>query len=309
MHDLERIYQAALFCADEILVPTSLSISPRQPIEEYNFINSKIIELSKIGVIRPWTIEGLSLPKNYHSFQNLGEPITILEDDHLSISDKINKNIMKFMTFQHSLKSADSKGYVVQGIGEVVEGKRMLWSIGLASILNTDRVLLNQNGAEALSYQFHSFFSRSQIEQKILQEFIRVASIGPICSISIEEFQERRKYMPYFAEMMRDRASNINDLFSSEQDALNVGSELGSDFLKRVNNLKKGPTWKSFLSSYYKNIAWDITGIIFSPSIVAKYLVDILEWRKEKERNLPFYVVPVASVGPKSKRSMKKKEK
>jgi hypothetical protein len=299
MHEMERIYQAALFCADEILVPTSLSISPRQPKEEYNFIKSKITALSDMGIIRPWTIEGLSYPKYYRPIKNLGEAITILESEHISISDQINKNLMKFRTSQHAPRASDSGRCVVQGIGEIVEGRRMLWSIGLASTLKADRVLLNPNGAEAISYQFYSLYARSNIEQKILQEFMRVTTIGPICNLPVEEFQERRKYMPHFAKMMQERASRVNDIFSTEQDILKVADEMGTDFLTKADNLKKGPTWKSFLSNHYKDIVWDIIGNIFSPSIVAEYLIDILEWRKEREKNLPFYVVPIASMNQK----------
>lgn len=300
MKELERIYQAAMFCADEILVPMSLSISQHQSKEESDFIKRKIIALVEIGAIQPWTFEGLSHPKVFRPIENMGDPIIISSNEYIALSEKINANLMKFRHSQHLSNIVESKRHVVQGIGEIVEGRRMLWSIGSASVLKADRVLLNPNGAEAISYQFQSLFARSRIEQKALEEFLRVISVGPFCQLSSEELVDRRKYLPHFAQLMRERASQVSAVFATEEEILRVGEQLGVEFLKKIDSLKKGPTWKSFLSRHYSNITWDIVGLLFSPSIVVRYLVEVLRWRKEKEKNLPFFVVPITTTNSKT---------
>lgn len=267
--DLRRITLAAVFAADEVLVPTKLQIDPNLGDQEQLALQRRLHELHEMGAIRPWEVEhggdiliGVPAEQLVVFEPSLVVPVETyagligsVEERLVGLKPELFPQIANF-----------------EGISEVALGKQTLWKLDLAKELDADRLLISHNTRGSMS-QFLSELARPEasryenFEEKILERLVAGLNLPDVSSLTAEELDRCRRLMPRFRAELLERHSGTYRELGLRQ----LIEAIAAGVMDEFNDVIESRGRESRLVGAGREVAWDLLQYLLPQFVVAKY--------------------------------------
>ena len=287
---VDKIVQAVVFFADAIAVrasyePVAADEHQRREIER------KISSLREQGFVRLWAHEyevndaGLTRSLGSHSNSrrqaDMVVPQAALRPD-LVETDELMRSIRE--------QAYDAEGTAQrrlrQGTAEIVWLRSQLASLMICSELAQDGLLTKPAAGRALAHNFKPPKTES-FQSAVVTEVVGKLGLGSLNHLTPDQILECRRYSSDFRVLFEESlvavASGVSPVLTPEA----VASEVVNRYRTIVTEFARPHPVRELGSE----VLWDVAGATLPASIVLKYGLKALKWRKEVEAIRPFLLL------------------
>ena len=289
--DVRRMTEAAVFIANEILIPASVQIQPGLSREDTRWVATRLAELHELGAVSSWDVEG-ALRQKVPSLPFGGAPDRIIDrETYLMMNALVDERLME----QRNVFLGDEANEY-DGITEIVLGRHTLWRFAVAQALGANRALVDPRAQGAMNQFFSDLDRYQKFESLVLRRIEYRLGLPDVSQLDMRDIEVCRDLMPSFREMLLDAAEGQYDELSLNDAVERVATEITEAFLALTARLEirtvstRGRTWV-VPASGFKEAAWDIVQMLFAPIILAKYTKLFFDWHRDGKRLAPLLLL------------------
>ncbi|MGW3352676.1 hypothetical protein ACWDA3_56105 [Nonomuraea rubra] len=276
--DVRRIIQAAVFAADEILVPTTVEVDPALPLPEHDFVLRRLAELRELNVIRFWGVEGEHPRMRLAGGVRVAPDRVIVREDYERMVRMIDDRLMdvRAVLLRDRASSYD-------GITEVVLGKQTMWRFAVAQALNANRLLLERHGQASVTRFFSDLARYEEFEAKVIDQISTRLDLPDVSRLDIDAIATCRQFMPAFrAKLLETMQHKYDDMFLAKM-IERIADAIVNEFFDTLQTLGPNATMLAgkrviLPSVVQRDIKWDLLRLILSPVIAARYAKYYFKW-------------------------------
>lgn len=293
--ELEKIYQASILLADKIYIEANVSPDPRLDEESRNLVMRKLLELKEVGALKIWE------PEDFYNTQTPSDSLGLqVSKDQCNILDyqtykKIYDNLTRKSATNVSLfykLAPKPQADPLQGVTEIVEGRRNLWNIAVASHFGADRILTDDAKTTSLQTHLSHYLRYSILEEPILEKFLDTLNIGPLAKLNIDEVDDCRKYTKLFRnEFLKKSGKAALEIEDESEITSVIAKELVSEYANQLESRTDHSSLWHQLHVPTTNILFNLLGY-FSPHSIRGDLADLLlEWGVLSAKTFPLLLI------------------
>jgi len=290
--ELEHIVQAAVLTAETIYLGAHVAPDPQLDYDTRKDIMHKLMELYEADILKVWSYEDenlMQLIKGSIGFQvQKSKTIVLPYEDYKDIYTCLNEKILVNIRSLYGSLPANQ----VQGVTEIVEGRRNLWTIALALHFDADRILMTDSRRLATQYQFTDLFRYTTIEGPALSKFLDTINIGPFSCLDIKDLVGCRKYMVSFRESLLSKSHRYRLELQDEAGIVNdLAKQLTQEYTEMLEPFVQRPGYWNLVTGLAKISVINVLGFFTPYASILDIAMFLLEWRNKRSEHFPYILV------------------
>jgi hypothetical protein len=294
IEDVRKIILASVFVADEVLLPSSLYVSPNLSDEQQGFVLTRINELHDIGAVRFWEIEGFTNPSLSEARRSglvMPADEQITRTQYNTVMEMIDERLME----QRQLFLGEA-ATSYDGITEMVLGRQTMWKFAVAESLKADRLLISPEVEGTMQQYFSDLMRYHQFESQIIERIADRLSLPDVSGLDPREIEICRQFMPAFrTRLLNSTQSQFNELFLTAM-VEEIADAIVNEFYDAImaTDVK---TMRIFGRPMLKptrmieDITWDLLQLLFAPIIAVKFGKLFFEWMRDSSASAPLLLL------------------
>jgi len=291
--DTRRIIQAAIFAADEVLIPTSVELDPNLEEDEQKFVSLRLHQLREISAVRFWEVEGQHTRMKLDSATPVQADSTIDRESYRDLMESVDQRLVEASSI---FRPARSSSY--DGITEMVHGKQAIWRFAVAQKLQANRVLLERQTQRGLTRFVSDLMRYEEFEAKVIERISSRLDLPDVSQLDIDDIVKCRSFMPAFRSKLLERTRDSYDEVFLTRMVDQVADAIVNEFLDVIQSLapnvvliggKRIAIPKDPADA--RSRKWDLMQLMLAPLIASKYARYFFKWTDEAESRAPLLLL------------------
>lgn len=282
--ELEQLYQAAIFYAEQVVVRASAAIA-RGPAHEH--IKSKLGQLRDMGLLSTWAHE-YELDRRERLATSVSrwgpnEPeLTLTAAQVRTLVDEVDETLRLEPDAAYALSAEEPRR---QGILEIARLRHRLCVAKVIDELELDGLLSHMRWAATLREDARPGHERRTFQRDVIREVVGRCQFGPLSELPPEAIERCRDHAPAFQELVARTAGER--VLRDEADPGAVADEIAERYRLLLEEYGR-PQLPAEIGG---EVGWDVLAYALPPSIAAKYGVKLLRWRRKNREFGPFLLL------------------
>jgi hypothetical protein len=288
---LDRILQAVVFFADSIAIRASYEVTHADRSRESD-LEWRIDALREQGFIKLWAHEYEVDDAGYAANPSTGIAVRrradlVVEQTSLSRSLGEMDELMRSIREEAYGRSRSGNPVLRQGTAEIVGLRHNLGSLVVSSELNQDGLLTNPATRAALQNGFTALGGSESFQMAVVKEVVSKLQLGSLSQLTNEQIEECRRYSADFRQLLDQSLLAVAHGMSPTLTPEAIATELVSRY--RAITAEYGEP--RVFREAGQEVFWDVLGATLPPTIVLKYGLKGLRWRKEALAARPYLLI------------------
>ena len=287
---LDRILQAVIFFADSIAVRASYEVAPGFGLTA-DEVEWKVSALREQGFIRLWAHEYEVDDGGYA--RNPYSDLSVRRHADLVIAQSdLGQSLGEMDEFMRAVRedayrdSVERHGIRLrQGTAEIVGLRNQLSSLVISSELNQDGLLTNPAARSSLTKSFRS--SNDSFKMSVVREVVSELRLGSLSGLTADQVEQCRRYGQGFRQLLDDSLLAV----ARGMDPILTPQAVAKELLARYRAISAEFVRPGISMEVGGEVFWDVLGATIPASMVLKYGLKALSWRKKAAEVRPFLLL------------------
>jgi hypothetical protein len=291
LRTIDRLLQAVVFFADSIAIRASFEIAPAYR-DRGLAISRRIDELHEAGLLKLWSHEYEVDEAGRLRFGAAGA-IPGRRADLVIARDRLRSSLTEMDEVMRAIREeAYRRGKegaaapLRQGTAEIVGLRNHLASLVISSELDQDGLLTNP-AARADLLQHLQTPIPERFEAAVVKDVVAKLELGSLTQLSVDQIIQSRQHNADFRTLLDESllavARGLDPVVTPEATA----QQLVDRYRATVAEFAR-PQGGGVL---VEDVVWDLLGTAVPPTMVFKYGLRALNWRKTRNRVRPFLLL------------------
>ncbi len=288
-HTIDKLLQSVVFFSDQIVLRASFEIawSHRQRAAE---IGRRIDELHEAGLLRFW---GHEYELDDGGKVRFGRGATRGRRADLVIPQgQLRESLIRMDEVMRSIREEAYQSVAAgqltlrQGAAEIVSLRNHMASLVISSELEQDGLLSNP----AVRTQLAASAARpsgERFDAAVVRDVLGQLQIGSLDQLTVTQIVESRRYNEDFRTLLDDSLLAVSRGYDPVLTPEATARELASRYRQTVAEFAR-PT---VAHQTVEEVVWDLLGATVPSTVVFKYGLRALTWRKAAQRARPFLLL------------------
>jgi hypothetical protein len=287
---IDKIIQAVVFFADSVAIRASYEPAAVDEFQRRE-LERRVSSLREQGFVRLWAHEyevsdggmtsSLGSYSNSRRQADLVVPQAALRSD-LAETDELMRNMRE----QAYGESDSAQRRLRQGTAEIVWLRSQLASLLICSELSQDGLLAKPTAGTALTQNFRPVKEES-FQSAVVTGVVGKLGLGQLSHLTPDQILECRRYSRDFRVLFDQSLSAVAQGASPVLTPEAVANEVVNRYRMIVTEYATPHPGRELGSEVF----WDVAGATVPASMVLKYGLKALKWRKEVETIRPFLLL------------------
>ncbi|MEU0209795.1 hypothetical protein ABZ235_01480 [Streptomyces canus] len=287
---IDRILQAVIFFADSVAIRATYEPARTGSSSDARALRHHVDSLHEQGLIKFWAHEyevddgGTTIPSRPSAIRRQADLVIVRS--HMSHRIGEMDELMRRIREEAYGDRLDARPRLRQGTAEIVGLRNQLASLVISSELNQDGMLSNPALRAALSRNFRGGQGGS-FESAVVAELVGQLHLGPLTDLTPEQVEESRRYVSGFRHVLDESLLAVAHGVDPELTPTAIAREIVSRYRTIMSEIAR-PRHGAQLT---EDVVWDVIGATVPGSIMLKYGISALRWRREVAGVRPFLLL------------------
>lgn len=287
--EMEKILELSIFLSSNVYLSADARPDPRLPARERTLISEKLRFLAnEVKAVKVWSPPpGLSPPHLPETIGALAKPsrsVAMSEKDYVDAYDALLKHANPMRRRVASRRSTEYQ----EGVTELVEVRRALWTLLVARHFETNRILVDENRPPILEDSLGAYCEVNRVESPALRRFLALQRIGSLSSLDDDAIKKIRRHTNKFRKYFREKTDRaIVGIGSDDAQAESIAEELVAEYAHVVSRAAQ-PTSVARIAG---QLVLSTASIFYWPAGIPGTALDIFGWAKKKRALAPVILV------------------
>lgn len=286
---IDRILQSVVFFADAVAIRASFEI-PASYRKDSHMINRRISELHEAGLLKFWSHEyevddAGHVPAGTAPQHRRPADIIIPQgslQENLSSMDEVMQSIR-----EEAYRTAGTGSSPLrQGHAEIVALRNCLASLVISSELRQDGLLTNPAAHTHLVRNLRTP-APPRFDETVVKELVAQLGVGSLNQLSIEQVVESRRYNADFRTLIDQSLIAVARGFDPTLTPEATAKELVNRYRATISEFAR----PQVAGQVMQEVVWDVLGAAIPSTMVFKYGLRALKWRKTMKESKPFLLL------------------
>ncbi|WP_349877196.1 hypothetical protein ABIH81_24310 [Micromonospora sp. HUAS YX12] len=288
-HTIDKVLQSVVFFSDRVVLRASFEV-PAAYRERAAEINRRVDELREAGLLGLW---GHEYEVDDGGRVRFGEGAKrgrradlVIEQGQLRESLTRMDEVMRAIREEAYRRTETDPRTLRQGAAEIVSLRNYMASLVISSELRQDGMLSNP----AVKAQLTRSLGRAQpqrFEAAVVREVLGQLQIGPLNQLSVDQIVESRRYNAGFRSLLDESLLAL----SRGLDPVLTPEATARELTRRYRETIAEFARPRIAGQVAQEVVWDVLGATVPSTVVFKYGLRALTWRKAAQRAKPFLLL------------------
>ncbi|MFF0314269.1 hypothetical protein ACFYPH_06415 [Micromonospora sp. NPDC005252] len=288
-HTIDKVLQAVVFFSDRIVLRASFEVAAAYR-ERASEINRRIDELHEAGLLRLWGHEYEVNDGGRVRFGRGAGPgrraDLVIPQRQMRESLTRMDEVMRAIREEAYRQSEVGAPALRQGPAEIVSLRNHMASLVISSELKQDGMLSNP----AVKAQLAKSLGRPPSERfdaAVVRDVLGQLQIGPLDQLSVDQIIESRRYNADFRSLLDESLLAVSRGYDPVLTPEATARELARRYRETVAEFAR----PQIAGQVAQEVVWDVLGATVPSTVVFKYGLRALTWRKAVQRAKPFLLL------------------
>ncbi|WFE65534.1 hypothetical protein [Micromonospora sp. WMMD714] len=286
---IDKVLQSVVFFSDQVVLRASFEIaaSHRQRAAE---INRRVDELHDAGLLRLW---GHEYEVDDAGRVRVGRGRSTGRQADLVIAQgQLRENLTRMDEVMRGIREEAYRGVAVgrpvlrQGAAEIVSLRNHMASLVISSELEQDGLLANP----AVGTQLATSVARPPAERfdaAVVRDVLGQLQLGSLDQLTVSQIVESRRYHADFRQLLDESLLAVSRGYDPVLTPEATAREIARRYRETVAEFAR----PRVAHQAVEEVVWDVLGATVPSTVVLKYGLRALTWRRAAQRARPFLLL------------------
>ncbi|MFY1623055.1 hypothetical protein ACN261_26775 [Micromonospora sp. WMMD723] len=286
---IDKVLQSVLFFSDQVVLRASFEIaaSHRQRAAE---INRRVDELHEAGLLRLW---GHEYEVDDAGRVRVGRGVpTGRRADLVLAQGRLRENLIRMDEVMRGIREeayrsvAAGRPVLRQGAAEIVSLRNHMASLVISSELEQDGLLANP----AVGAQLATSVARPPAERfdaAVVRNVLGQLQLGSLDQLTVPQIVESRRYHADFRRLLDESLLAVSQGYDPVLTPEATAREIARRYRETVAEFAR----PRVAHQAVEEVVWDVLGASVPATVVLKYGLRALTWRRAAQRARPFLLL------------------
>lgn len=288
-HTIDRVLQSVVFFSDRVVLRASFTVAAPYR-ERAGEINRRIDELYEAGLLRLW---GHEYEVDDGGRLRFGPEPGRRRADLVIPRQQMRESLIRMDEVMRAIREeayrrseGDNSGRLRQGAAEIVSLRNQMASLVISSELEQDGMLSNP-AVRAQLTQHLGPPRPERFEAAVVRDVLGQLSIGSLQLLTVDQILESRRYNAGFRSLLDDSLLAV----ARGHDPVLTPEATARELTRRYRETIAEFARPRIAGQVAQEVVWDVLGATVPSTIVFKYGLRSLTWRKAVQRARPFLLL------------------
>ncbi|GHJ17067.1 hypothetical protein [Micromonospora sp. AKA38] len=288
-HTIDRVLQSVVFFSDRVVLRASFEVASVYR-ERAGEINRRVDELHEAGLLRLWGHEyevddGGRVRYGPSSGRRRRADLVIPQGQMRTSLTRMDE-VMRAIREEAYRRHDGDRGSLRQGAAEIVSLRNHMASLVISSELGQDGMLSNP----AVRTELTRHLGRPQperFEAAVVRDVLAQLQIGTLDQLNVDQILESRRYNAGFRTLLDESLSAV----ARGHDPVLTPEATARELARRYRETVAEFARPRIGGQVIQEVVWDVLGATVPSTVVLKYGLRALTWRKAVQRARPFLLL------------------
>ncbi|MBB5114458.1 hypothetical protein FHU28_004297 [Micromonospora echinospora] len=289
-YTIDRVLQSVVFFSDRVVLRASFAIAGpyRERADE---INRRIDELHEAGLLRLWGHEyevddSGRLRFGLESGRRRRADLVIPQEQMRASLIRMDEVMRAIREEAYRRSEGDDTGRLRQGAAEIVSLRNQMASLVISSELKQDGLLSNPAVRAQLTRHLGPP-GPERFEATVVRDVLGQLRIGPLHLLTVDQILQSRRYNAGFRSLLDESLLAV----ARGHDPVLTPEATARELTRRYRETIAEFARPQIGGQVAQEVVWDVLGATVPPTVVFKYGLRALTWRKAAQRARPFLLL------------------